>query len=68
MNWDAVAAIAEALAVLGVIASLIYVALQVRQNSKLIDQSILATRSAMVHEISVSFARFFDLNHFSIFT
>jgi hypothetical protein len=61
MNWDAVAAIAEALAVLGVIASLVYVALQVKQNSKLIDQSILATRSAMVHEINVSFARFYEL-------
>jgi hypothetical protein len=61
MNWDAVGAIAESLAALGVIASLMYVALQVRQNSKLIDQSILATRSAMVHGISVSFSRFYEL-------
>jgi hypothetical protein len=61
MNWDAVSAIADVLATVGVIASLIYVAVQVRQNSKLIDQSILATRSATVHEISVSFSRFYEL-------
>jgi hypothetical protein len=61
MNWDAVGAVAESLAAIGVIASLIYVALQVRQNSTLINQSILATRSAMVHAISESYARFYEL-------
>jgi hypothetical protein len=61
MNWDAVSAIADALATVGVIASLIYVAVQVRQNSKLIDQSILATRSEIVHDTSVSYCRFFEL-------
>jgi hypothetical protein len=61
MNWDAVSAIADALATVGLIASLVYVAVQVRQNSKLIDQSILAARSATVHEIAVSFSRFYEL-------
>ena len=61
MNWDAVGAIAEAIGTIGVIASLVYVAVQVRQNSKLTDQSILATRSAMVHDTTVSYTRFFEL-------
>lgn len=61
MSWDAIGAVAELLAAVGVIASLVYVAVQVRQNSKLIDQSILATRSAMVHEISASYSRFYEL-------
>lgn len=34
MNWDAIAAIAELLAALGVIGSLIYLATQIRQNSQ----------------------------------
>ena len=34
MNWDAIAAIAEGLGALGVIASLLYVAVQVRQNTR----------------------------------
>ena len=61
MNWNAVSAIAQAVATVGVIVSLIYVAIQVKQNSKLIDQSILATRSSMVHGMSVSFSRFYVL-------
>ena len=34
MNWDAVGAIAESVGALGVIVSLIYLALQVRQNTR----------------------------------
>ena len=34
MNWDAIAAIAELLGALGVIASLIYLAIQIRQNTR----------------------------------
>jgi hypothetical protein len=61
LNWDAVIAIVEIVGVAGVIASLIYVAIQVRQNSHMIDQNNLATRSSMVHETSVSYNRFFEL-------
>jgi hypothetical protein len=61
MNWNAVSAIAQVVATVGVIMSLIYVAIQVKQNSKLIDQSILATRSSIVHGTSVSFSRFYEL-------
>ena len=34
MNWDAVGAIAESIGALGVIASLVYLALQVRENTQ----------------------------------
>ena len=34
MNWDAIGAIAESIGALGVIASLIYLATQIRQNSR----------------------------------
>ncbi len=61
MNWEAVIAITEAVGMAGVIASLVYVAIQVRQNSKLIDQNTLATRSSMVHETAVSYSRFFEV-------
>jgi hypothetical protein len=61
MDWNVVSAIAQVVATVGVIVSLIYVAIQVKQNSKLIDQSILATRSATVHGTSVSFSRIYEL-------
>jgi len=44
MNWTAVAALAEAIGAAGVIVSLIYLASQVRQNTKL---SRAATRQAL---------------------
>ena len=34
MNWDAIAAVAELIAAVGVIASLIYLATQIRQNTR----------------------------------
>ena len=61
MNWNVISAIAQVVATVGVIVSLIYVAIQVKQNSKLIDQSILATRASIVHGTSVSFSRFYEL-------
>ena len=61
MNWDAVIAIVEAIGAAGVIASLIYVAIQVRQNSRMIDQNTLASRSSMIHETAVSYSRFYEL-------
>ena len=39
MNWDAVGAIAEFLGALGVIASLIYVGMQIRENSRVVQAS-----------------------------
>ena len=39
MNWEAVGAIANLLAALGVIATLIYLAIQIRQNTKAVRSS-----------------------------
>ena len=39
MNWDALGAIAETLGAIGVIATLVYLAVQIRQNSKLLAAS-----------------------------
>ena len=43
MNWDAIGAIAETLGAIGVITSLVYLAVQIRQNSKHIESSIYQT-------------------------
>lgn len=61
MNWDAIVAIVEIIGLMAVVASLIYLAVQVRQNSQLISQNTLVARSAMVHETSAFYARFFEL-------
>lgn len=43
MNWDAIGAIAELVGALGVVASLIYLGIQLRQNSKTISEDIFQT-------------------------
>jgi len=40
MNWDAVGAVAEILGALGVIVTIAYLAIQIRQNSKLLASSL----------------------------
>lgn len=40
MNWDALAAIAEALGAIAVLTSLVYLATQIRQNTRMIKSSI----------------------------
>ena len=61
MNWEAVVAIVEVVGLFAVVASLVYLAIQVRQNSQLISQNTLVARSAMVHETSTFYVRFFEL-------
>jgi hypothetical protein len=39
MNWDAIGAIAETLSAIAVVATLIYLALQIRQNTQVIGSS-----------------------------
>ncbi|RLA43657.1 MAG: hypothetical protein DRR06_11560 [Gammaproteobacteria bacterium] len=46
MNWDAIGAISEAVGVLGVIITLAYLAVQIRQNSRTMDQHTAAVVSA----------------------
>ena len=44
MDWDAISAVAEVLAAAGVIITLVYLAVQIRQNSQLIERNIEATQ------------------------
>jgi hypothetical protein len=46
MNWEAVGALAEAIGVIAIFVSLIYVAVQIRQNSQQISRTIEADRLA----------------------
>jgi len=46
MNWEAIGAIAEAIGVLALFISLIYLAMQVRQNTRQVTTSIEAARLA----------------------
>ena len=46
MNWDAIGAIAELFGAIGVIASLVYLAAHIRQNSRQLERSMQATRVA----------------------
>jgi hypothetical protein len=46
MNWEAVGALAEAIGVIAIFVSLIYVAVQIRQNTQQISRTIEADRLA----------------------
>ena len=50
MNWDAVGAIAESVGAFGVIVSLIYLALQVRQNTKQVRLSRFQETSSTLQD------------------
>ncbi len=58
MDWEAVSAIAEVFGVLVVIAGLIYIAIQIRQNSDLLRQNTQLARSAMIHNTNVFSTQF----------
>ena len=60
MNWDAVGAIAELLGALGVIISLAYLSVQIRQNTKQIGEHSRELRIAALDAIASSFSRFRD--------
>ena len=46
MNWDAIGAIAELLGAIGVIASLVYLAGQIRHSREQLEQDTRATRAS----------------------
>ena len=60
MNWDAVGAIAELLGALGVIVSLAYLSVQIRQNTAQIGEHSRELRIAALDAIASSFSRFRD--------
>jgi len=54
MNWDAIGAIAELLGAIGVIASLVYLATQIRQSREQIVQNTRATQAASYQQLNES--------------
>jgi len=50
MNWDALGAIAETLGAIGVIATLAYLAVQIRQNSKLLASSAKQATQTSIYQ------------------
>ena len=60
MNWDAIGALAELLGALGVIVSLAYLAVQIRQNTAQIGEQSRELRLAAIDAIAQSFSRFRD--------
>ena len=55
MDWTAASAIAEIVGAIAVVASLIYIATQIRQNSDLLRQNIEIARSTIIHETSAMY-------------
>ncbi len=51
MNWDAIGAIAELLGAVGVIASLVYLATQIRQSREQMNQNTVALRTAAYQQL-----------------
>jgi len=51
MNWDAIGAIAELLGAIGVIASLVYLATQIRQSREQMGANTRAVRASTQHDI-----------------
>jgi hypothetical protein len=60
MNWDAIGAIAELLGAIGVIASLAYLSVQIRQNTRQIGEHSRELRISAIDSIANSFSRFRD--------
>jgi len=61
VDWNAVSAIAEIIGAVAVIGTLIYVAVQIRQNSLLLKQNIDFARASIVHETNVSQTQIYEL-------
>ncbi len=55
MNWDAIGAIAELLGAVGVIASLVYLAGQIRHSREQMSQNTLAMKAGAYQQISDGF-------------
>ena len=51
MNWDAIGAIAELLAAIGVILSLVYLAAQIKLGANQTEQNTKAVRASVYHEL-----------------
>ena len=54
MNWEALGAIGELVGAVGVVATLVYLAYQIRQNTVQLEQSILSARASAVNASQVT--------------
>jgi hypothetical protein len=61
VNWDAIGAVAELVGAIGVVASLAYLATQIRQNTQHIDLNTKAIRTSTYQNFSDTFGHFEDL-------
>jgi hypothetical protein len=57
MSWDGISAIAELVAAIGVVASLAYLAVQIRQNTRHIDFNTRAVRASTFQSFSDTFGK-----------
>ena len=57
MNWDAVGAIGEVLGAVTVVATLFYLARQIRQNSRALDRSNEYARANSIHQTNLHFSQ-----------
>jgi hypothetical protein len=55
VNWDAIGAISELIGALAVVLSLVYLALQIRQNTKQLEQNERTSRAASVSASATSY-------------
>ena len=58
MNWDAVAAIGQIIGALAVVATLFYLAVQIRQNSQIVEEHSRQIRLGEVDATVQSFSRY----------
>ena len=61
MNWDAVAAIAELIGALAVVATVAYLAVQMRQNTKATDSAVLQGIFDNLHALQLALSQDPDL-------
>ncbi len=57
MNWEAIAAIGELVGAAGVIGSLIYLSIQIRHNSRQVDEQTKALNASSLEAIETAIAR-----------
>jgi hypothetical protein len=62
MNWDAIGAIAELLGAVGVIASLVYLAGQIRNSRDQMDENTRALRAGTYQQFQVELRESFSMN------
>ncbi len=55
MNWEAISTVTEIIGTIILVVTLVYVLIQIRQNSRQLERSIQATRTSNLQSVSVNF-------------